>query len=292
MHVRALLRGSAPDASQCLIQHSSPYTQKGREQPDNYADNHGNYAQVVDREAVKGIAEEYGVETLDAELADVADAARKSTDMDEDLDEAALQPRPPVVTVMGHVDHGKTSLLDFIRKTKVRGAQLARPRVAYVLHCLLCLVRLQCIVCSYFLSCSWATRLVMHECTFQAIVEELWWSQACCGAVHKLLALAGVLLASSRKYWPELTEADVQVTEGEAGGITQGIGAYTCQVPTGDTVHQITFLDTPGHEVRWPSYQNLLTSTSLPAQQLTLVFSCFQPRASLLSGGHLVLFEL
>ena len=41
-----------------------------------------------------------------------------------------------------------------------------------------------------------------------------------------------------------------RVAVGEAGGITQAIGAYTVDVETADGSRQITFLDTPGHEVR------------------------------------------
>jgi translation initiation factor IF-2 len=68
----------------------------------------------VDLDAAQLVADSYGIKiemkTVEAEE-DVLEEA--------EIDEASLKPRPPIVTIMGHVDHGKTTLLDAIRKTRV-----------------------------------------------------------------------------------------------------------------------------------------------------------------------------
>ena len=109
--------------------------------------------QSLDLATIETVAEEFGVPVLQD---DVEEAAKKTSEMIEEGDLKNLIRRPPVVTVMGHVDHGKTSLLDAIRQARVAA--------------------------------------------------------------------------------------------GEAGGITQHIGAYQIETEHDGSTKKLTFLDTPGHE--------------------------------------------
>jgi len=76
--------------------------------------------QSLDLATIETVAAEFGVPVLQD---DIQEAAEKTVDMIESDDMDSLIKRPPVITVMGHVDHGKTSLLDSIRESRVASVE-------------------------------------------------------------------------------------------------------------------------------------------------------------------------
>jgi translation initiation factor IF-2 len=83
--------------------------------------------QVIDYDTAAIVASDFGFEASEAESADIADVAYErptpETEAEEPEDAANLVKRPPVVTILGHVDHGKTSILDAIRQAHVTDSE-------------------------------------------------------------------------------------------------------------------------------------------------------------------------